>query len=718
MGEDYFVLRQIKPSTGMIEELQSQQVRENIDKILSKRNFVVSVIRGTLTYDVLCPGTSMTCVSVAWISMHYDGHDPFIPSTDYTIGTHSGDVVINWGIGSSPLGGNLYWVCLTYAPVFSASGSDIASAADVTIDVAEGFNPETRVRNQLSDVAGTPDAGTPIIRNFTFSPNNVNTGNNNRCRHVKVENATTGKIYDLLPETLSHKIFGDSGTGTYTNYCNYEFSIASGVRVATFAYADDGHSDAGGADKKFNIDVYSQSGITFTYPSGSNYRIVAAAGGHFGYYIPLPGKIQSLTAHFTCGGLGHVRVSNGVSLRDLGDTSAARTITQETFPCSNGVYVEYHNGSGFAETITKVEISITWIPSIQIPELVNGSNTLKFYIVSDDDGASPSANLSFDYSIDAEVVSLAERMQYFREEAIDTARSATPIACVNPPSPQAILGGDPSVGGVPWAEIHSKTINNVKFASSAAEWEAMWSSGTVNDGDVIILVGIWASASLETINKKVTIIGNPNVTIECSFTAKLFVQNVNINTDCFGTGNDGSEFHNVTFNRTVTTTITPVSCKFVGCYISATNSQYGYNNLEISQDGNVFLGCTLESDCSIVDNVQQGPFSVSGNYNKFEACYFDCYISNQVGQVETYLAAYGIDVSGNRNKLTGCHIYLYSDSANRINGSSHLYAVVASGNYNGIVNNDAELAGSWDSITKAAVHGTGTSNQDGYNVIA
>jgi len=461
-GEDYFVLREINPETGNINALSSQQVRENIDKVLSNRQFIVDIIRGPVAgaSDIICPDTNLADVTVNWVSNNYDGSSPYTETTDYLVALDGSDVVIDWSPGGiEPNVGSRYWVALTYTPTYSASGTALPNETTVHLNVTEGFNPETKVRRELSDVAGTPDKASIALTYLEFCPNNVGVGNDDRCMHVAVENDLIGGLTtELIPICLSNRIYGDTGTGTASNYCKYIFSSVNGQLSSGLQYRDDMVSNFGGSGLKLMIDA---SYLYLSTPNNhtTHYDVTVASTGRLGYFIFLPGMFAYANIHFTGVTAGKIRVSNGKSFFSIGTATTNQIITNKDFICQNCIYVEYWNDTGSPETITAVSFTISFFPNVQLPVIINGDNTLKFHITNTNAGASPSADLSFDCALKAEVTSLRVGISDFIIKQYEINMANTPFAVVNPPTPETYFGGREVLAGLPWAEVNATRIN-------------------------------------------------------------------------------------------------------------------------------------------------------------------------------------------------------------------------------------------------------------------
>ena len=457
MVGDYFVLHKIHPSSQNVNELKSQQIRENFDKTLAKNVFITPVQRGDIVggKDTLCPGTLLANVVVGIVSNDYAGVSTYAETTDYLVVEDSGNVVIDWSPGgSAPVGGAMYWVQFTYYNQLTFSGNNIAHNSPVTITFPEGFNPETRIRNSPSEIAGIPDTSSLVVEQLLFQAINVNLGNNNKCRNIKVANSYSYRYCDLLPGALTHKVYGDASTGTETNFASYIFYPVDDGVSAVLNYEDDMATDLGGAARKFDIDVYQTSGVS--YGSVSGYYIVDVAnGGYIDWYIPTPGELRNVWVQITGGGNGHILVGDGRDFHVLGTAAAARYLVPGNFGLKDAVYIRYLNDSGSGVAITDIQFQISWYHSGELPIFEVGTSYMRFCIQSTDNGASPSSHLAVNYSITLEAMSLANKVDKLSRHLHSVANSHAPQLCIQPPDSQTILGGRKNTGGMPWTEVNA-----------------------------------------------------------------------------------------------------------------------------------------------------------------------------------------------------------------------------------------------------------------------
>lgn len=454
---DYHTLFRTYPKPAQL--ASSQQLRENFDKLLSNRTFLCRLVMGSVGgSDILVKDAVVADVSVSWVSDNQDGSAPYTVTVDYTITLSGSDVVVNWSPGGAePTAGDVYWVKIVYTPTYSVSATGLANDTQFTLAVTDGFNPESTVRREQSRITGTPDEGSPLFTKLVFKPNNVDVGNDNKCRHIRIENDTTGEYHTLLLDTLTHEVFGDALTGTADNYCEYRWEWISGQYIGKIKYKDDFDSDGGGATEKWDIDCARSSGAVHDVP---NDEIDVSNGGYFGYHLFFPGRLKNIDITVTnASNDGKIRISNGQELRSLGTTAAMRSVSGEDFLCQDVIYVEFYNDSGGARSINDFTIELDYYPSSQLPILVDGTNNLKFHIVNTDESAAPSGNLSCDYEVEAEVASYRTKQEDRYERLMQAAESTGKMNVFNPPSSTSWLGGAADVGGVPWNRLNAENIN-------------------------------------------------------------------------------------------------------------------------------------------------------------------------------------------------------------------------------------------------------------------
>jgi len=447
--EDYFVLRKNNITSNLPETHKTQQVRENIDKILSDNFFVRRMIRGPVSggTDLLTPNGKKDSFSVAWVSDNHDGSAPYTETTDYLISVDGDNLNVDWSPGGSePTAADVYWVGFTFEEVQSDSEVEVTDVTDLVIDASVGFNPETDVRGEPSLQSGITTKWNPIFKEFKIGFNHIDDTPTSarRCNDSKIYNTVTKEVRDLIPRPLTHGFYGD---GAHAD--SYAWYILR-PDISEFQYKDDLANE-----NKF---LYDCANYTVSAPPDGG--PIAFGTDYADWPIFLPGKILRLYVTVEGSNLTdlEVTVSNG---RDSITDSPVTGVELEfdlvdQMVCHDLFTVRLQGIGGGTASVTSIAFRAEFYSTIALPTLEYGSQTFRFAL--GDHEATPDANLSVDVEYDLISVSLRTQMEIRYQQMLQTIEGLYRTKILNPNNANAHLGTDPTNYGYAWKKAFIETI--------------------------------------------------------------------------------------------------------------------------------------------------------------------------------------------------------------------------------------------------------------------